>query len=123
MFHLLCQRNSNGMWHFFIYSMLPKDSVDGFIAKLTLKSQNSFQKYVFETKVLSFETTKNEALKMGRYISLHDDQVKAFKIGNETTNILFNYSVEIQTDPKILAELNKHGFGTWSSSSFNSVSM
>jgi len=108
MCYLLCQRNSNGMWHFLIYSVLPKDSVDGFFATLTLKSLNSFQKFVFQTKVLSFETTKNEALEMGRYMSLHDDQVKAFKIGNEITNILFNYSVEIQIDPKILAEMNKH---------------
>ena len=90
-----------------VYSMLPKDSLDGITAKINIGSHTDTRKYTFETKVLSFETTLDETIKMGRYVSLQDAQMKPFQTGNEKSNTLFNYSVEIQADPKFLAEMNK----------------
>ena len=90
-----------------LYSMLPKDSIEGITAKLTLGSHADSRKYTFETKVLSYETTKDEAVNMGRYLCLQDSQVKPFQIAAEKTNTLFNYSIEVKADPKFLAEMNK----------------
>ena len=90
-----------------VYSMLPKDSLDGVTAKINIGSHTDTRKYTFETKVLSFETTLDETIKMGRYVSLQDAQMKPFQTGNEKSNTLFNYSVEIHADPKFLAEMNK----------------
>ena len=90
-----------------LYSMLPKDCLEGITAKLTIASHTDTRKYTFETKVLSFQTTKDEAIKMGQYMCLQDAQVKPFQTGNERTNTLFNYVVEIQADPEFLAEMNK----------------
>ena len=92
--------------------MLPKDSFSGVTAKLTLGSQADTRKYTFETEVLSCETTKDEAVKMGQYLCLLDSQVKPypFLMGAEETNTLLSYSVEVKVDPKFLAEYNKIAF-------------
>lgn len=105
--YVLVQRDSTGLWQFMLYSMLPKDSIEGITAKLTLGSHADSRKYTFETKVLSYETTKDEAVNMGRYLCLQDSQVKPFQIAAEKTNTLFNYSIEVKADPKFLAEMNK----------------
>ena len=87
------------------YSMLPKDCLDDITVKITIcGSNNDFRRFNFESKLLSFETTKDEAIKMGQYMSLHDSQVKPFKVENKNT--LFNYTVEIQADPDFLARMN-----------------
>ena len=64
--------------------------------------------FTFETKILSFETSKDEAVKMGQYMRLQDSQIKPFKqgMGNGKT-VLFHYSVEIQADPEFLTEMQK----------------
>jgi len=105
--YVLVQRDSAGVWNFMLYSMLPKDCLEGITAKLTIASHTDTRKYTFETKVLSFQTTKDEAIKMGQYMCLQDAQVKPFQTGNEKTNTLFNYVVEVQADPEFLAEMNK----------------
>ena len=102
--YVMVQRDSKGVWTFMTYSMLPKDCVDNIRAKITINSNNDTRQFTFECKVLSFETTKDEAIKMGHYMALHDSQVKPFKNDNK----LFNYSVEIKADPKFLAEMNKN---------------
>ena len=68
--YLRIERHSSGMWYFMVYCMLPKDCVDKIYAKVSL--QNSTRKYAFETKLLSFETTKDDAIKMGQYMCLQD---------------------------------------------------
>ena len=100
----MVQRDSKGVWTFMTYSMLPKDCVDNIKAKITINGNNDTRQFTFECKVLSFETTKDEAIKMGHYMALHDSQVKPFKNDNK----LFNYSVEIKADPKFLSEMNKN---------------
>ena len=109
--YVLVERNSSGIWTFMLYSMLPKDNVDGINAKITIGSNTNTRHYTFETKPLSFETTKDEAIKMGRYMYLQDIQVKPLVIENDKSNTLFNYSVEILADPKFLAEMNKNAEG------------
>ena len=86
--------------------MLPKDSLDHIKAKITIGNTTDTRKFTFETKILSFETSKDEAVKMGQYMCLQDSQIKPFKIENEKT-VLFHYSVEIQADPEFLTEMNK----------------
>ena len=64
------------------YSMLPKDSLDHIKAKVTIGNTTDTRMFTFETKILSFETSKDEAVKMGQYMCLHDSQIKPFKQGN-----------------------------------------
>ena len=64
------------------YSMLPKDSLDHIKAKITIGNPTDTRKFTFETKILSFETSKDEAVKMGQYMCLQDSQIKPFKQGN-----------------------------------------
>ena len=64
------------------YSMLPKDSLDHIKAKITIGNTTDTRKFTFETKILSFETSKDEAVKMGQYMCLQDSQIKPFKQGN-----------------------------------------
>ena len=88
--------------------MLPKDSLDHIKAKITIENATNTRKFTFETKILSFETSKDEAVKMGQFMRLQDSQIKPFKqgIGNGKT-LLFHYSVEIQADPEFLIEMNR----------------
>lgn len=105
--YVLVQRDSHGLWTFMTYSMLPKDSLDQIKAKITIGNPTDTRKFTFETKILSFETSKDEAVKMGQYMCLQDSQIKPFKQGIGNKNTLFHYSVEIQADPEFLIEMNK----------------
>ena len=109
--YLLVQRSSTGFWDFMLYSLLPKDSVEGVTAKLTLSSplgcHADGRKYTFETNVLSYETTRDEAVSMGRCLRLQDSQVKPLEIAAEGTNRLFNYCIEVKADPKFLDEMTE----------------
>ena len=80
--YVLVQRDSHGLWTFMTYSMLPKDSLDQIRAKITIGNTTDTRKFTFETKILSFETSKDEAVKMGQYMCLQDSQIKPFKQGN-----------------------------------------
>ena len=106
--YVLVERDSLGLWTLMTYSMLPKDSLDHIKAKITIENATYTRKFTFETKILSFETSKDEAVKMGQYMRLQDSQIKPFKqgIGNGKT-LLFHYSVEIHADPEFLIEMNK----------------
>ena len=89
--------------------MLPKDSLDHIKAKITIGNPTDTRKFTFETKILSFETSKDEAVKMGQYMRLQDSQIianQAIQTRNGKT-LLFHYSVEIQADPEFLIEMNK----------------
>ena len=70
------------------YSMLPKDSLDHIKAKITIGNPTDTRKFTFETKILSFETSKDEAVKMGQYMCLQDSQIKPFKQGNLLRSIV-----------------------------------
>jgi hypothetical protein len=106
--YVLVERDSRGLWTLMTYSMLPKDSLDHIKTKITIENATNTRKFTYETKILSFETSKDEAVKMGQYMRLQDSQIKPFKqgIGNGKT-LLFHYSVEIQADPEFLIEMNK----------------
>ena len=108
--YVLVQRDSHGLWNFMTYSMLPKDSLDHIKAKITVGNITDTRKFTFETKILSFETSKDEAVKMGQYMCLQDSQIKPFKQGMENKNALFHYSVEIQADPEFLIEMNRRAY-------------
>merc|ERR1711971_1324532 len=75
---------------------------------VTIENATNTRKFTFETKILSFETSKDEAVQMGQYMLLQDSQIKPFKqgIGNEETVLLY-YSVEIQANTEFLIEMNK----------------
>ena len=49
--YVLINRDSTGLWKLMVYSMLPKDSVDGITAKFLF--ENATVTRIFETKVLS----------------------------------------------------------------------
>ena len=87
--------------------MLPKDSLDQIKAKITIGNPTDTRKFTFETKILSFETSKDEAVKMGQYMCLQDSQIKPFRQEVDNKTILFQYSVEIQADNEFLNEMNK----------------
>ena len=76
--YVLINRDSTGLWKLMVYSMLPKDSVDGITAKFLF--ENATVTRIFETKVLSFETTETEAIERGQYMCLQDAQMKTFQI-------------------------------------------
>jgi hypothetical protein len=105
--YVLVQRDSRGLWTFMTYSMLPKDSLDHIKAKITIESPTNTRKFTFETKVLSFETSREEAMKLGQYMCLQDSQIKPFKQDIDNKTSLFHYSVEIQTDTVFLNEMNE----------------
>ena len=63
--------------------------------------------YTFETNVLSFETTKKEAIETGQYMCLQDAQLKSLQTRNAENDTLINFSVEIKTDPEFLSRMNK----------------
>jgi len=104
---IMTERTDTGDWRFMLYSMLPKDSVDGTTAKIILGSQTIIRTYTFETNVLSFETTKMEALETGQYMSLQDAQLKSLQTRSAESNTLINFSVEIKTDPDFLSKTDK----------------
>ena len=103
--YLLVQRDSKGVWTLLTYSMLPKDCLDVITVKVTIYGSKDCTRFNFESKLISFETTKDEAINMGNYMSFLDSQVKPFKEANKNT--IFNYTVEIQADPDFLGRLNK----------------
>ena len=88
------------------YSMLPKDSLEHIKAIITIESPTNTRKFTFETKVLSFETSREEAIKLGQYMCLQDSQIKPFKQDIENKTSLFHYSVEIQANTIFLNEMN-----------------
>ena len=63
--------------------------------------------YTFETNMLSFETTKKEAIETGQYMCLQDAQLKALQTRSAESNTLINFSVEIKTDPDFLSKMDK----------------
>ena len=69
------------------YSMLPKDCLDEITVKITICSSNDCRKFNFESKLLSFETSKDEAIKMGQFMSLYDSQVKPLKFADGFVNV------------------------------------
>ena len=90
--------------------MLPKDCVDKINAKVSL--QNSTRKYGFATKLLSFETTKDDAIKMGQYMCLQDAQVTALQTEDENSKTgrkLIKYNVKIEFDPEFLSNVRRRG--------------
>ena len=90
--------------------MLPKDCVDKINAKMTL--HNSTRKYGFETKLLSFETTKEDAIKMGQHMCLQDAQVTALQTEDENSKAgrkLIKYNVKIEVDPEFLSNVRRRG--------------
>ena len=106
--YLRIERHSSGMWYFMVYCMLPKDCVDKINAKVSL--QNSTRKYGFETKLLSFETTKDDAIKMGQYMCLQDAQVTALQTEDENSKDgrkLIKYNVKIEVDPEFLLNVRR----------------
>ena len=105
--YVLVQRDSHELWTFMTYSMLPKDSLDHIKSKITIGNTTDTRKFTFETKILSFETSKSEAVKMGQYMCLQDSQIKPFKQDIGNNNTLLHYSVEIHADLEFLTEMNK----------------
>ena len=57
--------------------------------------------------MLSFETTKKEAIETGQYMCLQDAQMKALQTRNAENDRFINFSVEIKTDPDFLSKMNK----------------
>ena len=108
--YILVQRDSRGLWTFMTYSMLPRDSLDHIKAIITIESPNNTRKFTFETKVLSFETSREEAIKLGQYMCLQDSQIKPFKQIIKDKTSLFHYTVEIHADPVFLDNINEEAY-------------
>ena len=49
--------------------------------------------------------TKWDAICKGEYMSLEDSQIKPFRSEQQDCDTLFNYSVEISADPKLLLDI------------------
>ena len=63
--------------------------------------------YTFETNMLSFETTKKEAIETGQYMCLQDALLKAIQTRNAENETFITFSVEIKTDPDFLSKMDK----------------
>ena len=55
---------------------------------------------------MSFETSREEAIKLGQYMCLQDSQIKPFKQKIKDKTSLFHYTVEIHADPVFLDNMN-----------------
>ena len=101
--YILVQRDANGIWTIMPYSMLTKDCLDLVQVKITVGSGD--RTFIYDGKINSFDSSKEELSKLGQYLVLTDAQIKPFK--NPDHNTIFDYDVEVLAKPEILARMNK----------------
>ena len=105
--HMIIQRNCEGLWKLMIYSMLPKECTDQIRVKITVGDCDMARCFSFSGKVNSYQTSNNQVFREGHFLCLHDDQVKPFKHSGQCKgNILFNYSVDVDVDEKLISGLD-----------------
>jgi len=102
--HVVIQRDSQGFWTLVVYSMLPKDCTDQIKVKITVGNPDSGRSFNFSGKLVSSEISREETMKEGHFLHLHDAQIKPFKMDGDTT--LFDYSIELETDAKLISKIN-----------------
>jgi len=102
--HVVIQRDAQGLWTLMVYSMLPKDCTDQIKVKITVGNPDSGRSFNFSGKLVSSEISKEEALKEGHFLHLHDVQIKPFKMDGEIT--LFDYNIELEADAKLISKIN-----------------
>jgi len=102
--HVVIQRDAQGLWTIVVYSMLPKECTDQIKVKITVGNPDSGRSFNFSGKLVSSEISREEAVKEGNFLHLHDAQIKPFKMDGDVT--LFDYKIELEADAKLISKIN-----------------
>jgi hypothetical protein len=105
----LVQRKSCGLWTFMIRAMMSQDMCDQMDVKLTIQSGNDDKQkktYTYNGCVVSNDMSNSDANALGRYLTLTDEQVRAFKKPNDLH--LFQYRIEVTPPPQLKAMVDHH---------------
>merc|ERR1712048_218863 len=73
--HVVIQRDAQGLWTIVVYSMLPKECTDQIKVKITVGNPDSGRSFNFSGKLVSSEISREEAVKEGNFLHLHDAQL------------------------------------------------
>jgi hypothetical protein len=105
--HIVIQRDCQGFWKLMAYSMLPKECTDQIRVKITVGDPDTGRSFNFSGKLTSYETSPVEAIRDGNFLHLHDAHVKPFKLSGQCKgNTLFDYSIEVDAEAKLISMLN-----------------
>jgi len=105
--HIVIQRDSQGFWKLMAYSMLPKECTEKIRVKITVGDPDNGRSFSFSGKLTSYETSSAQAIREGNFLHLHDAHVKPFKLSGEVkSNTLFDYSIEVDAEAKLVSMLN-----------------
>jgi len=105
--HVVIQRDSQGFWKLMAYSMLPKECTEQVRVKITVGDSETGRSFNFSGKLTSYETSSEQAIREGNFLHLHDAQVKPFKLSGQCKgNTLFDYSIEVDAEAKLISMLN-----------------
>ena len=97
--YVIILRDPRGFWTLQVHSLLPEKEAELLRIKLIVwNSQNTGQKFTFDGKVISQDLSKEEGIKTGQFLLLHDCQIKNMCGKTNSTKHLFEYSVEVSTE-------------------------
>ena len=104
--YVLIQRNLQGIWTLSAYSMLSKDITDQVKVKITIGDPKAGRSFNFSGKLNSFETSFEQSVAEGNVLHLVDAQIKPFQQDFLQELTLFNYSIELESEGKLISKIN-----------------
>ena len=104
--YVLIQRNLQGIWTLSAYSMLPKEITDQVKVKITIGDPKAGRSFNFSGKLNSFETSFEQSVAEGNVLHLIDAQIKPFQQDFLQELTLFNYTIELESEAKLISKIN-----------------
>ena len=104
--YVLIQRNLQGIWTLSAYSMLPKEITDQVKVKITIGDPKAGRSFNFSGKLNSFETSFEQSVAEGNVLHLVDAQIKPFQQDFLQELTLFNYTIELESEAKLISKIN-----------------
>ena len=104
--YVLIQRNLQGIWTLSACSMLPKEITDQVKVRITIGDPKAGRSFNFSGKLNSFETSFGQSVAKGNVLHLVDAQIKPFQQDFLHELTLFNYSIELESEAKLISKIN-----------------
>jgi len=104
--HVVIQRDASGNWKLIVYSMLPKNVAEKIRVKITVGNPDTGRSFNFSGNLTSYETSMEQAIQEGNFLHLHDVHVKPFKQLCSSKNTLFDYTIEVDAEAKLISFLH-----------------
>jgi hypothetical protein len=104
--YVVIQRNSKGIWNLSAFSMLAKEISDQVKVKITVGDPKTGRSFNFSGKLNSFETSYEKSMAEGNVLHLVDAQIKPFQKDFLQELTLFNYSIELESEAKLISKIN-----------------